>query len=1303
MAKIVNTFKGGMMQDPNALLVPNDVIYESVNGRIVYNENGTYGWENAKGTTTVFSLPLQYIPLCGIEIYNYLIIFSTNNYHSEIGVVTQNVYEEFEYQTAFNDRYDPYGDLLNFNTRHPIKASVNLEDNETINVYWDDDYNEPRVFNIMSRRYYGYSTPYPNWYSVHSMASMMDFSPSIVLYQQTFEQGGTCIQGQYQFAYRLVHRNGYATPYSTPCNLIMLAQSVVDGINWTNYQMGVSGIPTTKSIQIRINDIDTRYERIQIAAIYWETPTTATSAKIVIDTTITTSSENYVCYTYEGVGILVADISQQYTDITRAKTNEIFKSHLHRANAHLREKFAIDASNINIVPATRNMISDTHGASTSLPFTHDNPSVIDSVKTIQYQKANGTLSYVTHPMNNEYYNYKGTQWEHLFRGEFRSETIPFGIVLWDIKGQPMFVSHIADIVMPQQFGDGTYYQKKLSGVITSTDYYDISSDVAANSLNLLNGADKYHPTGSLSAGQHVTDGRSTLSNEVPLRILGKVFDNIDLTDYLYDANGKLQVTGFSIVRMPRYVGVLFQGMMAAIYNEPGVTDADVELQFPSTVYTPYTVDYRQFIHTPDLCFTAGAGIGLSNGINIQVLGAVYSQFGGPTTYNSTGGCLQQYYKNYLVEKINNGAGGLDPYYGLNGMATNTYWSHNAGTLTSTPPTITQVFDGTSIYNKDFNSLTHQTAIIVGSVLKDASIRKNFISIGFPYAWPVVNWTVNNGAPTISTAVLDNRIYQNIGHFVPINATTVAECTQLSGRVVFNGVEVWGGDCILDYWMYDRLLPYVKFANNHAQGFSCPIESIYNFQMQYGNEYAKVGTREAVTPVSSQWQNGYYIDPSGYVIEPFTINDVLIANDNWRLFYPLKSTAQLKNDYPITDFISELKVNGQIYDNFRRFLVNSFGDVDGVQGEINMLFTQFADLYFLQTNGLGRVRFDDRALVATSVGQLTTGTGEGFQGYDYINKTIGLQHAFGFTRGNNRAYWVDAAKGKLCRFAQDGLTIISDEYGMHNFFTDTLKNFWLMPSHIMLPDPVNEGDVLWTNMDYISAEYSNIDDPTKVGGVTMVYDYTNDSLIIAFTKVVYNMRYIDEESNVYTQIYEAYNNPIAIEFNETINRFVSKHDYKPNMFFKFKRQVLSNSAVPIQSGVDNKIWLYNSGKRGDIYDFLRDSILQFIIKSGDEYATYFDNGRIEMDITKLNPLQSAELTPNLLPSLTNATQSIDLSGGDTRVQYLEGVLRYPMMQKNTRQRMRGKYVSLTINIGNSTNDDVILIYSHVTDIRVSPKP
>ena len=1297
MAKIVNTFKGGMMQDPNALLVPNDVIYDSLNGRIVYNENGTYGWENAKGTTYVFALKQDFIPLCGIEIFNYLIIFSTNNVNSEIGVVTQNVYEEFEYQTAFFDNDDPYGDLLNFSTRHPIKASVNMEDNETINVYWDDDYNEPRVFNIMSRRDVGYSTPYPNWYSVHSMASMMDFSPSIVLYQQTFEQGGACIQGQYQFAYRLVHRNGYATPYSTPCNLIMLAQSVVDGSNWTNYQMGVSGIPTSKSIQIRINDIDTRYERIQIVAIYWETPATATSARMVIDTTITGSYSNYTCYTYEGVGVLISDISQQYTDITRAKTNEIFKSHLHRANAHLREKFAIDASNINVVPGTRNMLSDTVGNVVNLPFTHDNPSVTDSVKTIQYQKADGTLSLVNHPINNEYYNYKGTQWEHLFRGEFRSETIPFGIVLWDIKGQPMFVSHIADIVMPQQYGDGSYIQKKLSGNIASTDYYDISSDVAANSLNLLNGADKYHPTGSISAGQHVSNARSTSSSEVPLRILGKVFDNIDLTNYLYDVNGKLQVTGFSIVRMPRYVGVLFQGMMAAVtYN----STSQVEMPINSVIYS--TIDYRQVIHTPDLCFTSGAGISLSNGTNIQVLGVVYSQFGAAAVYNTVGGCNQEYYKNYLVDKIDNGPGGANTYYGNYGFATNTYWSHNTGELVSTPPTITQVVGGTNVYSTGDRWLMHQNAIVVGSALKDASVSSNGSST-VPDAWPVVNWTVNNGAPTISTAVLDERIYRNIGHFVPINSTTIADCTQLDGRVVFNGVEVWGGDCILDYWMYDRFLPYVVETNNHAQGFSCPIESIYNFQMQYGNEYAKVGTREAVVPANPQWENGYYISQTGGVIEPFTINDVLTAIDNWRLFYPLKSTAQLKNDYPITDFISELKVNGQIYDNFRRFFVNNFGDVDGVQGEINMLFTQFADLYFLQTNGLGRIRFDDRALVSTSVGQLTTGTGEGFQGYDYINKTIGLQHVFGFTRGNGRAYWIDAAKGKLCRFAQDGLTIISDNFGMHNFFTDILKNYWLMPSHIMLPDPNGLGrEVSWTNMDYISSEYSNIDDPTKVGGVTMVYDYTNDSLLVAFTKVVYNMRYIDEEGTVYTRQYEAYNNPIAIEFNETINKFVSRHQYEPNMFFAFKRQVLSNSAVPIQSGVDNKIWLYNSGKRGEIYDFLHESYLQFLIKSGDEYVTYFDNGRIEMDITKLNPLNSAVLTPNLLPSLTIATQSIDLSGGDTRVQYLEGVLRYPMMQVNTRQRIRGKYVSLTIEVANSANDNAVLIYSHVTDIRTSPK-
>lgn len=1298
MPHIKNEFTGGMMQDANPLFQDNSVVCESVNGRIVYNDNNTYAWENAKGTTAIFNLPQDYIPLCGIEIFNHLIIFSTNNTNSEIGFATESVYGTFEYTAAFNDMFDPNGDTLNFSTRHPIKASVNLEDNENISVYWDDDYNEPRVFNILAGAAFGYANPYPSWYSVHSMASMMDFNTSIPQYVQTNEQNGTLPQGQFQYCYRLIHQNGYVTPCSAPCNLIMLAEDYVDGSNWTNYQMGVSGVQTTKSMDILINGIDTRFQRIQIIAIYWETPTAPTSAKIVVDTTVIAEIQQFNVSAYDGEAFSIDEITQTFTDITRAKTNEIFKSHLHRANAHLREKFAMDATGIEIFPAIRYMLSDTKGESTSLPFTHDNPSVADSVNTIMYEKADGTLSYVTHDITNEYYNYKGTQWEHLFRGEFRGETVPFGIVLWDKKGQPMFVAHIADMVMPNQYGDlGTghtsFQLKKITGTTTDTHYYNLSNDVAAGSLTKLNsGVETFSPSQAVSVGTPVTNNRTVQSGEIPLKILGKVFNNIDLTEYLYDANGDLQLSGFSIVRMPRYVGILFQGALTGIYN-----DGSHDQELPTGVaYQGETiVDFRQIIHSPDPCFTGG-GINLTNGTNLQVLGTAYSQYTTATVYNTTGGCLQDYYKNYLNSYLTTNTGAT-MFYGTTGMATNTYWTHATGEMFSSPPTITQVVQSTNMYNSSQQTLSHQYAVVVGSALQDAVVRSNWFET-FKGVTPMVNWLVNNGAPAINTATLDNRVYRNIGHFVPLNAQTIADCTQLNSRVVFNGVEVWGGDCILDYWMFDRLLPYVNVANNFAQGLSVPIESTYNFQMQYGNEYAKVGTREAVTPANPMWDNGYYIDTSGYVIEPFNINDVLLAMDNWRLFYPLKSTTQLRTDYPITDFYSQLKVNGEQIDSFRRFLVNDFGDVDGVQGEINMLFTQFADLYFLQTNGLGRMRFDDRAMIATSVGQLATSTGAGFQGYDYINKAIGLQHTFGFTKGNNRAYWVDAAKGKLCRFSQDGLSLLSDEFGMHNFFTDTLKNYWLMPPTIQYQNPEGPGLVTWGNTDYISAEYANIDDPTKVGGITIAYDFTNDSVLVAFTPVVYYLTYVNGDGDIFHTNYTAYAGTYTVEFNEKINRFTGWFNYFPNMFMAFKRQVISNSTLLVQGQQDARMWLYNNGLRNIFYGVEYPSNFSFYVKSGDDYVTYFDNGRVELDTTDITKMDYV----TIYSPLAGYQQTIALDGTDNRVIFKEGVLRYPMMELGTRQRFREKYVKVTLFLKAAMNNTVIRIASHLTNIRTSPK-
>jgi hypothetical protein len=1349
--RITNRFDGGMAQDAFATMQPNNVYYSSTNGRLIFNEAlNSYAWENTNGTVNSFNLPSNYAPISGAEINGMLIIFSVSivavggKYYSEIGFAKQDTYGQYFYTTAFNDYYDPNGDMLNFSQLHQIECRMDLETPDKINAYFIDNYNEDRVFNIMAGQPFNWAPAYPSWYSVHSMSEMMNVNHILPSYNKTTEGTGALVAGSYQYCYRLIHPNGYVTPYSPVTFPINLTSTPIDNSNWTNYQMTAAGTSTTKSIVVDFNGLDIRFNRIQVAAIYWEVPDAPQLAYIFADTTYTSSNIQITHSVNGGTEIALTDITQQFTTIRHTKTQEIYKANLHKWNVSLYEKLTLDTNAALVYPSLRNMMSDTTQNSASLPFTGQTPVTGDDFQPINYGIQGGGIRLGSAPITNEYVNYKGTQFANKFTGYFRGEVYPFAIVLYDMKGQPMFANHIADVQFPTQYataGAGTTYttNKKLSTVTQTSNYVDAWASIKAGNISIgTSGENTFKPTGDGATSVAVTQNINTSAGIIPLRTMGAMIDGIDLTDVIYDSNGKQQVSGFAIVRMPRYKNVAFQGIAQSVFQDNLGSDVTLYSGGSGTNKTvtlkaqndnkkyirtfdgahnvsvgsePSVFPNRSLLFSPDLAFGDGAGIvGGSNpntSINpnyrLHIQGAAfgynaYSGTGGlggaRITYFAPGAQTHYYSKCYQSERIGNAPTGAWTYYGNFstgvGLKSNDYQTIYGQQINGSPPSSNggQLLD-VEILNGIFSTCDHQNigiaewAMCCSNSIYDWSVNSNGSgNDSFNPVYPIVNYEMGVVSPTITQTELDNRIYNNIGHFTPITQQLITDCTDHVGNIIVNGIEVFGGDCFLDYYNTCLEVPIDTNANdfNSARSVCFPCESEYNFSLRYGNIFDKVGTQQYQgTP--SGFGQGYFISNTINIVEPFNIAASLQVQDNWDTFFPKISTVDYQYYYPVTDFFSQTKIIDETFDSYRKFLVNDFGSVEGSFGTVNKVEKLHDDLYYYQNSAFGRARFKERTLVATSNGQIDTGTGIGWAGYEYINLKTGLQHQWGFVSSSKAHYWVDAAQGKMCRFSQAGLDFPSDLYGMHNFFTNISRNYWLVPSTIYV------GGVATYYNDYYNANYPNIDNPCRMGGICGVFDFKNNAVLFTFTPVKYAVHTIIGDQ---PRTYAAFNSPQTIEFNEKENKFQTFHSFIPKIYFNFKQNYLS-----AESETTNAIWTHDEGIKGKIYNRMYNSELIFNVKPEIEESKYFDNGRLQVQSGQSLLTQLIITSPQIAAQILNLTT-------DARVAYLEGIVRYPLVQLGQSQRFRDIYVQLDFQVTNDGNNTKIILPLHETLYRISPK-
>ena len=1346
----VNTFSKGMVQDVDRLQLGKESYLYSLGGRVIFNEDGTYAWENSKGTKFAFNLDANYgqdtdySPIGGWQIGGKLVLFSTDGTNSEIGLVYEETYGVYSYQSIFNDLYDPYGNFLGFSLAHQMRdCQVVVENNKTENIYFNDDFNEPRVFNVIlglqsvspeftSGDYLpiGGATVgnvYPSFYSVHGMASMMDLTWGKLKYTKNI--AGSLLSGEYQYAYRYIHQTGYVSGWSPLTSFVLLTTDAVQS-DWTKYQMQDSGEQTDKGIQLELKYIDQRFQQIEVAALYWKTGSVPDSAYTFFKGSISGSSM-VITHQFTGETITVDSLVQRYTEIKQAKTGGLKDNTYHLANLVEFQNLEIDVTDITAEPVTRPMLSDQYTNEVANvfapPFT--NQKVFNT--SLTENLADGLPE--VYSIYNDYINYKGTQWRFLFQGLWGGQEYPFAIVIFDRKGQPCFAQHITDFTTPQRYSNEWSDKRLVNGteVITTGTTGSVGDWKHTSNTNGTVICDDPNGTNQVYNYTYDLSGDSWFLN-----LIGMKFGNIYFPDsVLYDSAGNLQVSGFSIVRADRIKTILAQGLVmsagASAEYSPKNTQNNQQLQFSECptmfngyietgggAYSPYQIGFNgQYVgmapnsydptflpHVqnlapgvtnplytarPNMAFFCSPDYMIDNTllpdsisgdtiktVNVCVKAYGTAGYGGQVPYD-----LQ--YEGYYIKNYRSV---VDQSLILSGYNSNTSYYDNV--LIGDEINIDTWYNNIQSGTKVFGSQEYVTTVPIMNYLSNNDNRwlsrkiqptcfftfgtkvgsfsavpllgvltdDGFGNVGAgTNSYFIANYVRPAGSYSLTESLLQSRIYNNTGHFVPINQDIIDTVKALdpNGHCVFNDVKVWGGDCFLDFFTYYRLYADLdqvgspKSNQDYNIGLSFPIESSYNIALRQGNTYERFGGTPADTYNSggTLFSDGlYYFDSEANKIEDFNVNKVLQAEDTIDLYYPKPSSFNEVYDFPVREQYTGTKIYGEKYDSFRKFPVNNFRDADGSKGEINSLQNIFNYLYIIQRSGFARVRFNDREMITGSTGSsLDIGSAIGLAGFDYISNIYGSQHEFSVVNTGRMLHWVDAERGKHIRFAADGLLTPSDAYGEHNFFTQTSRYYW------------------------------GKDNPLSDGGIVGVFDFENQSVYFTFTE-------LDSKSAQ------------TIEYSELTNQYKSFHSFTPKIYYNFKEGFYSpNPTNPY------KTYSHESGIRGNIYDVYVNSKIRFVVNPEVVVGKWFDNGSMAIN----NELASTKLYSVEAYTENNSPQIITFPT-DTRWKYLQGLVRYPLRGVNADSRLRGKSCVVEITIANDSDDIPVRISNHNTDFRISPK-
>lgn len=863
---------------------------------------------------------------------------------------------------------------------------------------------------------------------------------------------GSVTCGSKMFFYRLkLGTQGYNSPFSYgsfPINMPLNFDS-----NWKEQYGGGAGQVVTNSnhgIEIKISNIDTNFDTIEVAVADFDQKNNVLSdAKIIFSTTITGSTMNFQYYGSELIQSLsVNDLTIFPASLLHSKDLCTVKNYITIGN--LTERTEVDFDNkivtisditydtpadergddiYNVVQGTKylgstipsgNILPDgryvvtggtityngtiygptaTAGdtfvgvpSHTTYAWTTGTPTVNACIILKRYTDSGGNAVNKVIPILNDYWDYKGMAATQYLRQYWTNETYRFGILFYDLKGNPYFVRWIGD-------------------------------------HQIWNTPNVVPPIGISNKGGLVKDNGN---NQFSLRLNGVSISNIQISPAT-----AAQVSGFSIVRAPRDRQYYAQGVIFPTVNDSPNCRPMSEDRLANDAYYAsnggVTAVYTW--HSPDALF--GSSIFTpSNTGNILEGEFFAAPINSGTPFVQVAGGGDQYFTKF---------------YKADGSHPSNPFSLDITTYANVTPNGSY---GNIVSGFDFeNALLKQAGFApsggyksvggnCGVIRTKSAILYNsqdIINSSSLQAKPIANYKIAKGTlyGGQSDAAIANTPFISTGHFQEINATVLASLPTSGGNYVFNDVMVFGGDSFLGIFDYAKALYDSGLSpGSYSYGLFVPLESSVNHYLRQGKNTAKDGMQVNNPSGGVWWYNGGSSNP-----EQFLVNDAY-SSDGDSFEYPaLPVNFENVGNYPVRTRWNGAKILGETIDIFRIFPVNQFRDLDGRMGQINNMVTRNGRLYAIQDDAINYLPVLERQLVNGDLGTATQlGVGGVIDRYDVISSYFGNQHQNSMVETEYGFSWFDMRRRAWLIMTVGGETQeISMTKGLQSFFNRVFED------------------------------------------------------------------------------------------------------------------------------------------------------------------------------------------------------------------------------------------------------------------------
>jgi hypothetical protein len=1297
--QVTNTFSGGMNSDADkSILAKNQYLY-SENFRLFGDGLNSVGslecvTGNAILSTISSVIPDGYWVVGHCNIRDELYLFITQNTalgqtgYSKIlkiiftadgnGISTASV--------VYDDQLSSDSSRLLWNRlpQYRVKAVGRYESETIKKIYFADGLNPVRSINVAT-------------VSTTSPVNKFDLIPNFNISNPQFVSfgSGKLTAGKIQYAYQMYDLNGPETLFSPTSSLISISET--SGQSGSNKTFKGSDLDENTGKGIRLSIFPpSGFSRIRVVSIKYNSLNAIPIVSIIADQDISTTPSttyfydtgisNLGSYTYEEIAIVgrnvfsAAEIEEKnnylfaanvvdndwdidfdartYRFVKSTATGTLTSGHSaifdtgswgsnnwYNINSNFKINGSIDVpekadclnpyNDITLDSQIRTDTSPTYVHLYNLKYQVDGTTLGGSGVNVSYKfiQKEFIISDTGTVYNEDYcYNtdYSNANIEVTYLGYQRDEIYRFGIVFFDNKGRQSSVKWIGDIrfpfygdsytlgygdVGPTNYFHSFYYNGKTYGRAAGITFTINTTSV------LSQGATKYK---IVRVDRKLISDRNILAQG----LTPTMFRYNDGTGYAYK--------GYTIP----YTGT--STPVVTITKEPTMLEfLSPEINFNKTLsYT--TSDTLEFIGTTNIPHQWSNITNANITIGTLPSDTNYSftlKYEGMGDVLSLGDPLTTDFKYYRITPITSSL-----IFGVPSKSINTFYTDGinmdgvAYKVSNFTESAVYPLGGAGNQGDAAHFSPGGTKLIIKTTSSIANFNTN-TWVGFYCNYKRGVFNSQYGGNSYSS--------RQSNYYIDCNGVN----TCISGSVTSN---VYGGDTYIGMFDYLRNIVTGDIPSNRRSQLVMyfPVETSINLRYREDECFSKTNDTTNHDRILMQELAGIYVSGAmSYTqkIDLYKYNSVYSQENTTKKSYPKSDVLPSGNIFHDNRvMVSDLKIDGELSDNWTIFKMDNFLDVDSKHGQITTLMHKDNYLYFWQPRAFGVLSVSQRSLIQdNNQGQLVIGTGGVLDRYDYLSTNEGCSKRFSVVEGLKGIYWFDNNNHTIYKYSGQGIEPISKVKGVQEFIRRSIGS----------------------NVESISC-----------------YSKANNEVMISLPNA--------SSTFVYSEIFDS---------------FVGVQTFLP--FYMLKANG-SKNPITINRGTRDNVYMHNIGGRGWFYGVLRQSMIRFMVNDQYSSTKVYDMIQYEStsDSSGTNITFDTFNYIKVVDDYQDSNQqSIITSGSSANITRKEREFCLNIPRNRTggdetrlfKERMRDKYLTIDLTY-NNTNGYIFSVPYVTTNYRISKR-